>query len=98
MCVCRYLSAAFVCCRLGVAFVYRCHDALFIHVRAVQMSKIYSITDKKSNQWSSIYCRTGIISIIVTIVITNMRSTIKCIGFESVRYTINLDVVSSFCF
>ena len=56
MCVCRHLSAAFVCCcfgatfvccRLGVTFIYHCHDASFIRVRAVQMSKIYSITDKK---------------------------------------------------
>ena len=72
-------------------------------------SKIYSIRNKKSNQWSSICCKIEIICIIVTIVIIKcVDSTIKCVDFELIHYTIkyvdfelihytiNLNVISSF--
>ena len=36
------------------------------------MSKVYSISDKKSNQWSLICCITEIIGILVTKVIPNV--------------------------
>ena len=68
---CRLLSVAFSCCCFGVAFVCR-FGALFICVMVIQTSKIYLISNNKSNQWSSICCRTEIIGILVTIVILNV--------------------------
>ena len=68
---CR-LGAACGCRRLCAAFVCYCHDAVFICVRAIQTSKICPISDNKSNQWSSIYCKTEIIGILVIIVILNV--------------------------
>ena len=59
-------------CRLGTTFVCRLCGATFICVRAIQTRKIYQISDKKSNQWSSICNRTGVIGILVTIVISNV--------------------------
>ena len=53
--------------------------------RQFKRVKYYQIKDNKSNQWSSICCRTRVISFLII-----------CIGFESIHYTINLDVVSSF--
>ena len=62
-CSCRRLGAACGCRRLGVAcscrrpsvtFVCRRCGAAFICVRAIQMSKVYPISNKKSNQWSTI--------------------------------------------
>ena len=60
------------CHRLGAMFVCRHHGVVFICVKAIQTSKVYIISDKKSNQWSSIYYKTGIIGILVTIVISNV--------------------------
>ena len=36
------------------------------------MSKVYTIKDKKSNQWSSVCCRTRVKGILVIIVILNV--------------------------
>ena len=57
----------FVCCRLGTTFVCRLFGAVFVYVREIQKSNVYPINDKKLNQWSSIYCRIEIISILVII-------------------------------
>ena len=47
-------------------------DSLLLLCENDSTSKVYPISDKKSNQWLSILCRTGIISILVTIVISNV--------------------------
>ena len=56
----------------GATFAFYRRGKMFICIKVIRMIKIYSINNKKSNQWSSIDCRTGIISIIVRIVISNM--------------------------
>ena len=48
-----------------VVFVQR----LFVYMRVIQTNKVYMISDKKSNKWSSICCRIEVISILVTMVI-----------------------------
>ena len=53
-------------------FGFHLHGASFICVWTIQTSKIYMIIDNNSNQWLSIYRRTGVISILVTIVILNV--------------------------
>ena len=73
LCFNHCLGAACDCRRcLSVAFDCRVHGATFICVKAIQTSKIYQISDKKSNQWLSICYKNGIISIIVTIIISNV--------------------------
>ena len=58
-------------------FVYR-HRVTFICMKVIQTSKVDSINDKKSIQWSSICCsKTCVIGIIITIVIS-----ICCKGFD----------------
>ena len=60
-------------CRLGVTFIFhRRHGTMFICVKAIQTSKVYSINNKKVNQWSSKCCRSELIDIVVTIVISNV--------------------------
>ena len=61
------------------------------------MSGLYTIKDKKSNKWSSVCCRTGIKSILVTI-ISNLQTQLLnvWVNFESFHYAINMDAVSSF--
>ena len=55
------------------------------------------IKDNKSNQWSPVCCRTEIKGILLIIVnIKYIDLTIKCIGFESFHYTINLNIASYF--
>ena len=56
------------------------------------MRKVYSISDNKSNQWSSNYNHRyyGHNSNIKYI-----GSTIKCMDFEPIHYAINLDAISS---
>ena len=71
-CDCRRLCTAFVCRRHGVSSVCHSRGATFICMKAIQTSKIYSIRDKKSNQWSPICYIIGIIGILVIIVISNM--------------------------
>ena len=75
------LGATYNYCRLGTVCSCRCRDMVcsyrscdtaFICVRVIQTSKIYRINDKKSNQWSLICYRTGIICIIIIIVILNV--------------------------
>ena len=68
-CGCHLLSAACGCRRLSAVFVCNRCCASFIYVMAIQTSKVYSIKYKKSNQLSSIYCKIGMISILITIVI-----------------------------
>ena len=68
----RRLGAMCGCCRLHPVFVCRCHGATFICIRAIYKSKVYMISDMKSNQWSSICYKIGIIGILVTIVILNV--------------------------
>ena len=65
-------------------------------MRVIQMSKVYLISDKKSNQWSAICYRIGIISILITIVISNVYAQLSNVkvNFELIHYAINLDVVS----
>ena len=48
-CGCHCLSVTFVCRRLDAVFVCR-HAATFIYVRVIHTSKVYPISDKKSNQ------------------------------------------------
>ena len=60
---CGYLGAVFVCRYHGTSFIYR---------RKIWTNKIYPINAKKSNQGLSICCRTRIIDILVTIVISYM--------------------------
>ena len=49
-CGCRRLGAACVCHHLGTTFVY-CHRGVsFICVKAIQINKVYPISDKKSYQ------------------------------------------------
>ena len=60
-------------CRLGTACVCRYRGATFIYVRAIQTSKIYLISEKKSNQWLSICYETEVIGNIVTTVILNVE-------------------------
>ena len=91
LCTCGYrrLDAVSGCVVSVQQFGFCRCGAAFICVWTIQISKVYIIRDKKSNQWSSVYCRTGVKCIIVTIVISN-------IDFESFHYAINLDAVSSF--
>ena len=58
MCGCRRLGVACGCCRLSATcgcvvlisiFVCRDCGAVFIYMRTIQTSKVYSISDKKSN-------------------------------------------------
>ena len=70
--VCLLSSWCVVCCLRGALFVCHHYGVTFICLKAIQMSKIYPINDNKSNQWSSIYCKTKIISVIVIIVILNV--------------------------
>ena len=58
------------------------------------MSKIYTIRDHKSNQWSSVCIITGVKFILIAIVITGLNY--QMINFKSFYYAINLDVVSLF--
>ena len=51
---------------------YRRLGATFIYVWTVKTSKVYQVRDNKSNQWSSICSKTGVMDIIVTIVISNV--------------------------
>ena len=80
-CGCRRLNAAFGCRYLGAmcdciilvrGFVLLRHGTMFICVWTIQTGKIYLIRDKKSNQWSSIYLKTGVIYIMVTIIISSV--------------------------
>ena len=68
---CRF-GAACGCRRLGVMCGCHCLGVAFISMRVIQMRKIYLINDRKSNQWSSICCRIGVICILITIIILNM--------------------------
>ena len=65
---CRCLGIVFVCCR---------HSVVFICLRMIWTSKIYLISDNKSNQWLSICCITGIIGILVIIVISNVYAELS---------------------
>ena len=60
------------CSYLGATFVYHRFDVAFICSITIKTSKIYSINDKKSNQWLSICCRTEIIGIQEVIIILNV--------------------------
>ena len=71
-CFSSFFGEACGCRRLGAAFIYSRHGVAFICARTIQTSKVYLINDNKSNQWSSICRRTGIIGILVIIVISNM--------------------------
>ena len=62
-------SATFVCRRFDAMFIYRHRRTTFICIRMIHTSKIYLISDKKLNQWSSICYRTEIIGFLVIIVI-----------------------------
>ena len=53
-------------------FGFRRRSTTFICILAIQMSKVYTIRDKKLNQWSSVCYRTKIKGIIITIVISNV--------------------------
>ena len=68
-----------------------CHhcDAIFICVTMIHTSKIYPMNNKKSNKLLLICYRTCI-GILVTIIISNAY-----ISFESIYYTINLDIILS---
>ena len=50
---------------------HRC-GAMFIYVWTIQMNQIYSIRDNKLNQWLLICCKTRVIGILITIVISNV--------------------------
>ena len=71
-CGCPHFGMTYGYYRLGAAFVCRHRYAEFIGVRAILSSKVYPINDNKLNQWLSIYWRTGIIRILVTIIISNI--------------------------
>ena len=61
------------------------------------MNKVYTIRYKKSNQWSSVCCKTRVKDIINhNSNIKYVYLTIKCMGFELFYYTINLNFVSFF--
>ena len=60
------------CHSLNVTFICRCCDVTFIYLRAIKTSKVYPISDKKSNQWSSICCIIEIIGILVIVIISNV--------------------------
>ena len=64
--VCRYHCLGAVCDYhlLGAMFIYHHFGTSFICVRVIQMSKLYPINNKKSNQWLSIYCKIEIIGIL----------------------------------
>ena len=85
-----------LCC-LGTTFVCRRRGTIFICMRSIQTNKIYSINDKKSNQWSSLCCKNR--SYKYSSHNSNIKcvnSTIKYTNFEPIHYAINLNVVSSF--
>ena len=49
LCFNRHLGALSDCCCLGMTCVCRHHDMIFICFRTIQTSKIYLISDNKSN-------------------------------------------------
>ena len=59
-------------CRFDMTFVFHRYGMTSICIRVIQTSKVYLISDNKSNQWLSIYCKIEVIRILVTIVISNM--------------------------
>ena len=67
---CRRLDVTCSCCLLGTMFVCHYRGVTFICVKVMQTSKVYPISDKKSNQWSSICGKTRVMGILVTIVIS----------------------------
>ena len=102
-CDCCCLSTIFVCrlsvtfvCRLTATFVCRHRSPTLICVKMIQTTQVYSICDKKINSmvvnilhnWNHRYSSDN----------SNIKcvgSTIKCISFEPIHYTISLDIVSS---
>ena len=54
----------------------------FIFMCAIQTDKIYLIKDNKSNQRLSVYYTIRVVG--------------KCVGYESIYYVINLDVILSY--
>ena len=76
----------------GAEFVCRCHSATFICMRVIQTNKIYLISNKKSNQWSSICYIIGIIGILVIIVISNVYVLLESVKVKSKNKEIYCDI------
>ena len=61
-------------CKVLFFIIFLRHLFLCVH--------LFMIKDNKSNQWSSVSCRTEVVG--------------KCVGSQPIHYNFNLDVVSSY--
>ena len=97
ICDCRRFSAIGSCVISVQMFDFRHRDTTFICVLVIQASKLYRIKDKKIK--SMVICMLQNFSLMYYSHNSNIKyvnSTIKCIGFKSIHYVINFDVVSFF--
>ena len=74
-CFSHSFGLTYDCRRFSAMFVCRCRDAAIVYVRAIRTSKVYLISNNKSNQWLLILicCRYEIIGILVTIIISSVH-------------------------